>query len=82
MKGVKTPINFDEMEKILQKGKVLKILQEKWYRDISNGTIVVKPEDFTLTLNDNKRRLIYDENGVFVDTEPLLVVDGKIVQDA
>lgn len=79
-KGAKEPVPFDELESILYKSKTLEIAQSKWYRDMSAGTITIKEELYSLTVTDNKRTLIYDENNRFIDTAPLKLVNGKVAQ--
>ena len=54
-------------------------LQEKWHKDIPNNQIIIKNEIYTLMVTDNKRKLIYNTEGEFIDTEPLKLIDGKLI---
>lgn len=44
---------------------------EKWYRDLGEGSIEIKQEIYKLALNSSKRALIYDKNGILIKTEPI-----------
>jgi hypothetical protein len=81
IKGLKNPIAFDELKPLLQKGSSLEVEQEKWYSDFSNAQFHVKDELYTLMVTDNKRKLVYSEgeNGEFIDTKPLLLENGVLV---
>jgi hypothetical protein len=78
VKGAKVPVPFDDLEPLLYKSKTLEISQSKWYRNIADGTITIKDELYSLSVTDNKRKLVYDSNERFSDTEPLKLVNGKI----
>ena len=53
----------------------LKIPSEKWYRNLSKGNINIKQEIYNLALSSSKRELIYNDNGVLVDTKPLEIYE-------
>jgi len=78
VKGVKDYVSFDELEPLLYKSKTLEISQSKWYRNMADGSITIKDELYSLTVTDNKRKLIYDDNNRFSDTAPLKLVNGKL----
>lgn len=46
---------------------------------MGNGTITIKDELYSLSVTDNKRKLVYDTNNRFSDTSPLKIKNGKIV---
>lgn len=79
VKGVKNPIGFADLLPLLSKDKTLEIKQNKWYRNIANGHIAIKNEIYTLMITDNKRKLIYDSNNKFIDTNPLTLKNGKVI---
>jgi hypothetical protein len=79
IKGLKNPIKFVELKTLLAKNSKLEIEQEKWYRDISNGMFHIRNEIYTLMITDNKRKLIFDSNNQFIDTVPIELKDGIIV---
>ena len=48
-------------KEIMKKEGKITLTQDKWHRDISNSTIKVTKELFTIMKTDNKRKIIYDE---------------------
>jgi hypothetical protein len=79
-KGLKNPRKFNELIPLLDKNNKLEVNQDKWYSDISNGTINIHNEIYTLMVTDSKRKLIFDENGQFIDTAPIRLKNGIIVE--
>lgn len=73
IKGVKNPINFYQLKALLYKNTKLEIKQDKWYKNITDGNIFIKNEIYTLMITDNKRNNIYDQNGKFIDTKPIIL---------
>lgn len=43
-------------------------MQEKWSKSISDGTISVKEQLYTLKVTGNKRHLNYNEDGLLINT--------------
>lgn len=81
VKGAKNSVSFEEIKKLLQKDETLEINQEKWYKHIDEGHFSVNKEIYTLMLTDNKRELIFNSEGIFVDTKPYVLSDGKIIRN-
>ena len=77
VKGLKNPVSFNQLKPLLVKDANLKINQEKWYRNVSDGNIKIIPEIYTLMINNQKRVLLY-ENNKFIDTSPIILNKGKI----
>jgi hypothetical protein len=77
MKGVKNPISYNELKEVLKEGNKIEIMQEKWKRVVSISSILIIASPFTLSLNNNKRDLVF-KDGKLVDTEPILLKDGVI----
>jgi hypothetical protein len=77
VKGLKNPINYIDLYSLLIKNNQLKIAQDKWYRDIKKGNILIKNEIYTLMITDNKRQIIYDNNK-FINTKPYKLINGEI----
>ena len=78
VKGLKNPVSFNQLKPLLIKDTNLKINQEKWYRNVSEGNIKIIPEIYTLMINNQKRTLIFDNKNKFIDTKPIILNDGKI----
>jgi hypothetical protein len=73
VKGLKNPIPFKDLEKLIFKDTRLEIDQTKWYRNFNDGTINIKKEIYTLITTDNKRNIIYDKNNKFIATKPIIL---------
>lgn len=71
IKGLKNPVSFYDLKLLLKKDIKLESSNEKWYKSLSLGQILVKNEIYTMSVTDNKRILIYDENNNFIDTKPI-----------
>lgn len=79
IKGVKININFIKLIPLLFKDKHINLVQEKWFRDIDNSTIIKNYDTkHTLKLSSFKRDIIY-KNKIFTDTKPLKLKNCKIV---
>jgi hypothetical protein len=50
---------------------------EKWYRNLKDGNITIKQEIYNLSINSTKRELIYDKNGLLINTQPLEIFEGE-----
>lgn len=78
-KGLKYPIEFNKLYRLLYKNNKIQLEQEKWFRDISGATIKVdRDTKHTLKLSSLKRNIIF-KNNKFVDTKPLVLKDSNQV---
>jgi hypothetical protein len=78
LKDMKDPISFFELEPLLYKDNTREFEQNKMYRYFDKGYISVQNECYTLKVTSNKREVIYNSNGKFIDTKPFELVEGKI----
>jgi hypothetical protein len=78
VKGLKNPVSFNQLKPLLIKDANLKISQEKWYRNISEGNIKILPEIYTLMNNNLKRGLVFDNTNKFVNTIPKKLNNGRL----
>ena len=69
-----TGISFDIFEQLLYKDSDIKINQHKWFKKLSEGSIAVVEQCYTVKHNSNKRELIYDDN---YKSKDLLMVATK-----
>ena len=76
IKGSKNSLEYIKMKELLYKDKFTKIPTEKWYRNIGEGNITIKNELYTLTINEGKRKLIYDNNKL-INTLPLQLNESR-----
>nr|YP_009493062.1 DNA-directed RNA polymerase [Ganoderma tsugae]AWJ63857.1 DNA-directed RNA polymerase [Ganoderma tsugae] len=70
VKGLKSPVTFNQLKSLLYKNQSLEINQDKFYGNIGEGSISIKNEIYTVMVTENKRELIFDESGRFVGTKP------------
>ena len=70
-KGLKHEIEltFKDFEKLLIKNSKLEKIQPKWFRSLEKGTINIRNQIYTLSITENKRKLIYNDNKSFVSTK-------------
>lgn len=73
----KDRVSFDSLKNLLIKDSHKNLYHEKWFNDFNNSTINVKNQIYTLSVTDNKRKLIYDENNVFINTTPFIINKNK-----
>jgi DNA polymerase type B, organellar and viral len=69
IKGLKQPISYEKLKSLLKKDSNLSIEQIKWFKNIMEGTIETNDQLYSLTITDNKREVIYDDN-TFIETLP------------
>jgi hypothetical protein len=77
IKSVKQRVLYNDLEKVLIKGNKHSIQQEKWYKNISEGKITTKKQEYKLVLTENKRKLIFKDNKLY-NTIPYRLKDGKL----
>lgn len=80
VKGLKNPVSYYDLELLLFKDSKLEVEQTKWYRHFDQGYISLKKEMYTLKVTSNKRELIYDSYGKFIETRPFELKDGLIMK--
>lgn len=71
--GKEVELTVADFESLLYKDAKLERSQEKWFRSISDSSITIKDQLYTLTVTDNKRELVFDSKGLFVTTKPYLI---------
>lgn len=74
-RGLKGRISYWQLKLLLQVDHIV-IKQEKWFRKLLDSTIEVKEQVFRLAATSNKRDLIYNTLGMFVDTRPYELLNG------
>ena len=72
VKGYKNHISFTELKSLLNKNSNISLIQNKWFKDLGNSSILIKDQIYTLTATDNKRELVY-KNGVLIDTKNIII---------
>jgi hypothetical protein len=79
VKGLKheVELTLENFESLLYKESFLEKFQNKWIKNLSNGSIEIRDELYTLKVTDNKRKLIYDENSKLMNSVPYIINDNK-----
>lgn len=79
-KGLKSNIiTFKDYETLLNKSQVFRTTQEKWFRDITEGTIKLINMTTMVRINEGKRVIITDLEDNFIDTGNIIFRDGEII---
>jgi len=78
VKGLKHEIELTltDFELLLYKESLLEKFQNKWKKNLSEGSIEIRDELYTLRVTNNKRKLIY-ENNKLVGTLPFTINSNK-----
>jgi hypothetical protein len=72
---------MNDFENLLYKDALIEKSQTKWFRNISEAKINLLEEIYTLKLNDNKRKLIYNKKGKLIRTEAYKINKDKEIID-
>jgi hypothetical protein len=67
---------MSDFEDLLIKNTLIKKLQTKWFKNLSQGHISVLEQLYTLKITDNKRELIFD-NDKLIGTKPYIINNDK-----
>ncbi len=73
-------LTFQDFENLLFKDVLIEKSQTKRFRNLSEGKINILEEIYTLKVNDNKRKLIYDKNNKLIATESYKINSDKIIK--
>lgn len=73
IKGYSSSLPYAELKKGLNIENTLDLNQDKWYRNISESAIFVENTKYTLSITKSKREIIFDDQGNFIDTKPLVL---------
>jgi len=55
----KINVNINDFNTLLSQDSIIKKNQTKWYKSLSQKTIELFKQSYTLKITDNKRKLIY-----------------------
>jgi DNA polymerase type B, organellar and viral len=81
VKGLKHEVDLTltDFESLLYRESLLEKFQNKWRKNLSEGSIEVKDELYTLRVTNNKRKLIFDENNKLIQSLPFIINEAKEV---
>lgn len=74
-----TVLTFEDFEKLLVKDVFIEKSQTKWFRNLSNAKINLLEQLYTLKVNDNKRKLIYNKNNKLIGTKAYKINKDKTI---
>jgi len=63
-------INLEDLESLLTEKVKLSFQNEKWYKDITTATINISDQIYSLRVTGNKRKLVFNEDNILINTEP------------
>ena len=61
VKGFKDRVEFEILKKVLFNKESITLNQEKWFKDFIKEEILIKNQDYTLALNENKRIINFND---------------------
>jgi hypothetical protein len=73
-------ITGSEFEQLLIKDYTINKSQVKWFKSISDSTITIKNQIYTIQQTKNKRELIYNSDNVLVGTKPYTITNEKNIK--
>jgi DNA polymerase type B, organellar and viral len=82
IKGLSKDVNItiDDFLNLLEKESLLVKNQSKWFKSLSEGSIKVLEQSYTLQQTDNKRQLVYDTiTNKLIGTTPYHIDDTKTI---
>jgi len=75
---LKNKINLDTLDKLLTEDSFKEIKQNKLFKNLDKGNINIIEQIYTLKATGNKRKLVYNEDGLLVGTSPLHLKIGYL----
>ena len=78
LRGYSSKLPYNKLKEGLVKDHKLELTQKKWKRNLSESTILIQEQPFTVSATEFKRENIYDTNGKFVSTKPLIITPDDI----
>jgi hypothetical protein len=63
-------MHIDDLERLLVKDTSKALSHRKFHRQLTAGYISKHQLVYTLKVTSNKRKAVYNENGIFIDTQP------------
>ena len=81
VKGLKHEIELtlNDFEQLLYKDSIIKKSQSKWFRKLSEAKIEIIEELYSIKINENKRKLVYDKNNKLISTTAYKINKDKII---
>jgi len=77
IKGFRNKLSFNDFKDLLNINSTIELNQDKWFKDISTGSIKIINQPYFLSSTENKRSFVI-ENSKLVDTIPHVLIDGEL----
>ena len=78
VKGYASRIGFDVLESARNRHNKIEMDHKKWTRKLSESTILITDEKYTLSISEGKRELVYNPWGDLVGTFPIKINEDKV----
>lgn len=72
-------ISIEKFHHLLYKDNTLNMQHDKWFKNLSEGTINILNQSYEIKHNANKRELIYDTNDMLISTKPYILKNNAPV---
>lgn len=79
IKGYKGVLSYSELNSLLFKDNSIKLQHNKWMTSIGKGSIKIKDKIYTLSATENKRKLLYNNQNIFIDTQSYIIDNNKSI---
>lgn len=67
-------VSMEDFEHLLAKDSFIQKEQQKWFRNLTEGTIQILEQAYTIQQTDSKRELIYDSELQLIGTKPIKIM--------
>jgi hypothetical protein len=66
-------LTFNDFYKLLFKNEKIEINNTKWFKSLTQGTLTIQNQIYTLTKTDTKREFIYDKDNKLIATKAIVL---------
>ena len=77
LKGYKSLLPLTSLKEVINRNNKIKLQQQKWVRKLSESTILITDNSYTLSLTEGKRELVFNPWGDLVGTIPFKIENNK-----
>ena len=78
VKGYRSMITLDVLDKARNRHNKIQLDQQKWTRKLSESTILITDEKYTVSISEGKREIVYNPWGDLVGTFPIKINENEI----
>lgn len=83
IKGFKNPksVPFEVMTSLLKKDESISLNHLKWFRNITDSSIIMKEQIYELMKTNNKREFIFNKEDIAINTKAFFINNNQKIQD-